>query len=416
MMTFCRPGLYKMRRRKPLVFISAVVGLCLFFCFLSLDIFSAQDPISPQIPCEWTGVDRIVVVGDLHGAYESFLKILQGTGVVDSRLHWTGEKTHLVQIGDVMDRGDRARDIIDLLIRLEPEAEAAGGSVHCLIGNHEEMNLSDTAFDHEDYITPAQFVSFVGRSYFKKQEKTFRRQIEKNQSEENEAAADLSIFWQDVIDRARMNSLHRGRRSYFKNLSKTYGDWILSHNVVIKINGIVFVHAGITEPLSTRNLKEMNDRFRLELGDVRRAILTQRMPAIPEYEREMYNNPNGLLWSRDLVQNDEAEYDDDVEQILKNLQADHIVVGHSPLYAQDNIAMERYGGKVWIVDTGISDYYRDRGGFLSALIIENGRFRIWMDESNSRESEISGILDFAEIQHKMFKSVILENGVDSIYE
>ena len=112
----------------------------------------------------------------------------------------------------------------------------------------------------------------------------------------------------------------------------------------------------------------------------------------------------------------EAKYDDDVEQILKNLQADHIVVGHSPLYAQDNIAMERYGGKVWIVDTGISDYYRDRGGFLSALIIENGRFRIWMDESNSRESEISGILDFAEIQHKMFKSVILENGVDSFYE
>lgn len=367
------------------MFYSGVAGLCLFFCFFSLGILLAQDTVSPQIQCEWTGVERIVVIGDLHGAYESLLKILQGTGIVDGQLQWTGGTTHLVQIGDVLDRGDRARDIIDLLIRLEREAEAAGGRVHCLIGNHEEMNLSDTAFDHEDYITPAQFIAFLGRSYLKKQEKTFRRQIEKNQREHTEAVSDLSLFWQGVIDRARMNSLHRGRRNYFINLSKAYGDWILSHNVIIKINGIIFVHAGITEPLSTRDLKKMNDRFRLELGDVRRAILTQRMPAIPEYEREMYNNPNGLLWSRDLVQNDEADYGDDVEQILKNLQADHIVVGHSPLYAQDNTSIERYGGKVWIVDTGISDYYRERGGYLSALVIEDGQFWIWLHGSDSRE-------------------------------
>jgi len=365
-----------------------VVGLCLFFCLRSPFPFFGQGSGLSGIPCEWTGVERIVVVGDLHGAYESFVEILQGTGIIDNRLRWSGGRTHLVQIGDVMDRGDRARDIFDLLIRLEAEAEEAGGRVHCLIGNHEEMNLSDTAFDHENYITPAQFISFAGRSYLKKEERMFRRQQVTDASAGGDETAALSAFWQEIIDRARRNSLHRGRRSYFKNLSKIYGDWLLSHNVAIKINDIVFVHAGITEPLSTHDLKGMNDRFRYELGDVRRAILTQRMPTIPEYEREMFNNPNGLLWSRDLVLNSEADYDDDVERILDNLDAGRMVVGHSPLYAQNDQDMERYGGKVWIVDTGISDVYRDRGGYLSAIVVEDGEFLTWRRKEGPLENRI----------------------------
>jgi len=62
-----------------------------------------------EIPCEWQGVDRVVAVGDLHGDYKNFVKILKGTGIVDDRLAWAGGKAHLVQIGDVMDRGPEAK-------------------------------------------------------------------------------------------------------------------------------------------------------------------------------------------------------------------------------------------------------------------------------------------------------------------
>jgi hypothetical protein len=377
-----------MRRKRALFSFAFWIGFCLSVWVLKPGLAAVQNQLSSKIPCEWKGVEKIVVVGDLHGAYESFLKILKGTGLVDDQLHWTGSKAHLVQIGDVLDRGDRAKDIFDLLIRLEKEAEAAGGRIHCLIGNHEEMNLSDTAFDREGCITPAQFVSFIGRSYRKKQERIFSRRYKQRQKSGSETTFDLTLHWQELIDEARMNPLHGGRRNYFKQLDKSYGDWILSHNVVIKINGIIFVHAGINETLSTRDIKKINNRYREELADIQRAILTLRMPAIPEYKRELFNAPNGPLWSRALVQNDESEYDDDVERILENLEADFLIIGHSPLYTLSNQTMDRYGGKVWVVDTGISDLFREMGGYLGALVIENGVFRIWKE--NSERLPISG--------------------------
>src|SRR4030042_2360365 len=74
-----------------------------------------------SIPCVWTGVEKIIAVGDLHGDYENFVLILKNPKVrlVDDNLHWIGGKTHLVQTGDIMDRGERAKEIFDLLMRLE---------------------------------------------------------------------------------------------------------------------------------------------------------------------------------------------------------------------------------------------------------------------------------------------------------
>ncbi len=69
--------------------------------------------------CAWTGIEKIIAVGDIHGDYKAFTKILKGTGLIDGKLHWTGGKTHLVQIGDVLDRGDYAKEILDLMMKLE---------------------------------------------------------------------------------------------------------------------------------------------------------------------------------------------------------------------------------------------------------------------------------------------------------
>ena len=156
-------------KRKGLTFASLV--LCFTILFLnvsSVNVLYAQGNSNEKIQCVWKNIDRIVVVGDLHGAYDNFVMILKQTGLVDDLLQWKGGKTHLVQMGDILDRGDRARDIFDLLIRLEKDAKSAGGFVHVLIGNHEEMNLSDTAFDIDEYITVQQFISFVSDRYIKR--------------------------------------------------------------------------------------------------------------------------------------------------------------------------------------------------------------------------------------------------------
>src|SRR5207248_1697127 len=105
----------------------------------------------------WTGVERIVAVGDVHGDYEQFTGVLASAGLIDGHGDWTGGKTHLVQNGDIVDRGPDSRAVMDLLMKLEKQAAAAGGAVHALIGNHEAMNV----YGDLRYVSPGEFASYA---------------------------------------------------------------------------------------------------------------------------------------------------------------------------------------------------------------------------------------------------------------
>src|SRR5687768_13000655 len=83
---------------------------------------------------------RIVAVGDVHGAADSFVAILQTAGLVDANRNWVGGRSVLVQTGDVTDRGAGTKAALDLLMSLEKQASKSGGRVHYLLGNHEVMN------------------------------------------------------------------------------------------------------------------------------------------------------------------------------------------------------------------------------------------------------------------------------------
>ena len=84
----------------------------------------------------WEGVERIVAIGDLHGDYENYLAALKAAGLVDRRGKWIGGETHLVQTGDLPDRGPDTGKIIEHIQRLGKQAQRKGGRVHNLIGNH----------------------------------------------------------------------------------------------------------------------------------------------------------------------------------------------------------------------------------------------------------------------------------------
>src|SRR5258708_32924873 len=74
----------------------------------------------------WAGVERIVAVGDVHGDYDQLAAVLKSAGLIDEQGNWTGGKTHLVQNGDVLDRGPDSRKAMDLLMRIEKQAAEAG--------------------------------------------------------------------------------------------------------------------------------------------------------------------------------------------------------------------------------------------------------------------------------------------------
>ena len=99
------------------------------------------------------GDRSIVAIGDVHGAYDNFVQVLQMAGLVDEDARWVGGTTHLVQTGDVLDRGKSLRPFSvrqryhrDLYPRFGPTmewdtaaghaiVEAAGGTVLTVDGS-----------------------------------------------------------------------------------------------------------------------------------------------------------------------------------------------------------------------------------------------------------------------------------------
>lgn len=79
----------------------------------------------------------IIAIGDAHGEYHSFAAVLIHAGLMDPDLNWTGGKTILVQMGDILDRGSDPLHIDKLLDVLQLQAKKAGGDIIRLIGNHE---------------------------------------------------------------------------------------------------------------------------------------------------------------------------------------------------------------------------------------------------------------------------------------
>src|SRR5450432_72649 len=112
---------------------------------------------SARAQSAWDHVSRVVVIGDLHGDYGKFHDQLTQAGLIGRHDAWSGGATHLVQLGDVPDRAPDTRRILDLLMRLEPQARRAGGYVHALIGNHEAMNMEGDL----RYTTPGEFAAFT---------------------------------------------------------------------------------------------------------------------------------------------------------------------------------------------------------------------------------------------------------------
>ena len=326
--------------------------------------------LAARIRYAWTGVDRIVAIGDLHGDYDNFVKILTEIPppIVDQDLHWIAGNTHLVQLGDIMDRGRKARDILNLLMKLEKEAEAAGGKVHVVLGNHEEMNITGIVFRYPEYLHVDQFRSFLPDGYKRKKEEALQKAIMELRTKREDKTTEEELikeFWDSLRDD------EGAQHEYLVNFNKKYGSWLLKQNAIIKINDTIFVHGGISEKFSLMGIENINDTLRLELADLRRA--EERSEAAMIARPEIAYNGDGPLWYRELAIVAEADMAPEVDRILQNLGASRMIIAHTPRIPSER-EMKRFGGKVWIIDTGISSDY---GGRLSALIIQNGEAVIW---------------------------------------
>ena len=253
----------------------------------------------------WSGVERIVAVGDLHGDCDAFVKTLRAAKVIDEKENWIAGKAHLVQVGDVLDRAPDSRKAMDLLIKLEEQAAKAGGHVHALIGNHEAMVL----LGDWNYVHPGEIKAFGSRDAYEK----------------------------------AMGP--KGK----------YGKWIRGHNAIIKINDTLFLHAGLKATHAATPRGKLNAAVREHLRKGGQAGLAA--------------DPSGPLWYRGNVYRTGEELEADIAAATKAHGVKRIVIGHT--VSREGITA-RAGGRVILIDIGISDYYRAYGGRAGCLVIEKG--------------------------------------------
>ena len=120
-------------------------------------LFSFFTVVQPVSAYEVKTTSKVIAFADVHGAYDDWVSLLQEVGVVDEQLNWSGGKTHLVSVGDLIDRGPGSRQVVELLMKLDAQADKAGGAVHMTLGNHEVMVMTGDL----RYVSAAEFAAFA---------------------------------------------------------------------------------------------------------------------------------------------------------------------------------------------------------------------------------------------------------------
>lgn len=98
---------------------------------------SAAPPQPAPARLEDRHEDCVLALADLHGDLSQAQRALRMAGAIDAEGSWAGGTCTLVQTGDLVDRGAHSLDVLRLFEALKPQAEAAGGRIITLLGNHE---------------------------------------------------------------------------------------------------------------------------------------------------------------------------------------------------------------------------------------------------------------------------------------
>ncbi|HEX9773355.1 MAG TPA: metallophosphoesterase [Steroidobacteraceae bacterium] len=380
----------------------------------------------------YTGVERVVAFADVHGAYDELTRLLKAVGVIDAGLHWSGGRTHLVSTGDLLDRGADSRKVMELLMRLQGEALAAGGQLHVTLGNHEAMNL----LGHVRDVAPGEIEAYAADEPAGVRERMRAEWIARNGPDSG----------------GRFDE--RFRVGYFGHRAAlapdgVYGRWLHALPVAIMIDDTLYMHAGPSQVLAGLSLQEINLRYHTALADYlgsvaavetaglvlpeddfgQRATLAQERLATRTFDTPADQaraaeavrrfvaadaNPmigaDGPNWYRGAAMCNACAETDVLKPILAGLGARRLVIGHTVTH--DARVASRFDSTVIKLDTGMNHaVYHGRP---SALILEKGTLRafyadepqtpvevpaegLYLSSPSLTESEVASLLERGDV-------------------
>ncbi len=331
-----------------------------------------------ESPYRVEGARRVVAFADVHGAFDALAALLRAQGIVDGALRWAGGDAQLVSLGDLVDRGADSRKVLDLLMRLEGEARAAGGAVHVLLGNHEVMNIVGDL----RYVSAGEYAAFAGREDDALREAAWA-----------EAAARDPAAVRAEFD-ARFPAGYFAHRQAF-SATGTYGAWLLARPFVLVVNDTAFAHGGLSPLVAGLGLEGANQALRAQLAaylaawQEMRSALPQPVPddfrqrpealaaagaaessgALRALQDAAVFTTDGPTWYRGQALCHPFTEERNLAAALARLGAARLVVGHT--VTPTRRVASRFDGRVILLDTGmLSEAYQGRA---AALVIEGGR-------------------------------------------
>ncbi len=397
-----------MTTRLPRIAVSVALLLC-------LTAVPSHEPLTAE------DRPRIVAIGDIHGAYDEFTRLLQQVGLVDDRHRWSGGSAILVQTGDMTDRGAQVGEVWDLLMTLERQADAAGGQVVVLLGNHETMNLMREVRD----VGPGTYASFADGESEDRRQEAYRAYAKLSR----DRIAALGHAPPNLRTEEEWMAIHPlGFVEYLEAVGPKgrYGRWLRSKPVVARVGDAIFMHGGIDPDLAPPTLEDINEQARREIqtfDDFYRHLVDRKVilpfftfpelqeaarhevgawierlqsgspPVLSWRDRDHLNliskivanvntwsivDPNGPVWFRGFARWPPEEGRSKVMGLLDQYSVSHFVVGHTILSGMRITA--RFGARVFLIDTGmLSSHYQ--GGRASALEFGDDRITaVYLDE------------------------------------
>jgi hypothetical protein len=337
---------------------------------------------------------RVVAFADVHGAYKDWTALLQEVGVIDANFNWSGANTHLVSLGDLVDRGPGSRKVVELLMKLDKQAEQAGGAVHLALGNHEVMVMTGDL----RYVSAAEFAAFAG---------------DETQADRDALYGEYRRFNPGGEEAVVRQTFDEQYPAGFIALRKAFsqdgalGGWLIKQAFVVKVNDKVYMHGGISSAASEDSLDALNRKLQGELKDFLDSMDALRkagvMPWYVDYydrlvflnaraeefvaanpktqadwfgplqkvfdaqESLVFNDQDSPNWYRGTALCHPYAESFNTERFLHKVGAKQLVMGHTPTRGNVHVRMD---GLAIRLDTGmLKSVYKGRA---SALISQGG--------------------------------------------
>jgi len=342
-------------------------------------IWNEKCKTSDVLPNVLPPVERIIVIGDIHGDMNVLLECLEKANVINTKIYnntkkyndikWIGNDTVIVQVGDQIDSCrfdginncnekqhyepgqaydmiDEANDIEILLFmtKLHKLAQKDGGAVYSLLGNHELMNAQGN-------------MSYVSYNNI--------------QILNNYKTTDGSII-KDGFE---------ARKKLFSPGNDIANFLACTRSVVLVIGSNLFVHAGVLQYITTKykDIKDINILFRLFLLDE-----IQK----PQVFKDLFgSNETSPLWTRVFGMTNSFTTREKCDELMNPLYEQYkigkIFVGHTPQLTTGIISTCQ--DRIWLTDAGMPIAFNK---FDQVHKMSNG-----LEKSQARQAQVLEILN-----------------------